>query len=207
MLVSVGDLRRYMGGIQGEEGHRQTMADIIAGVQESLENYLNRPVEKVQVREYVVSNSKGFVHLSVSPVHEIIRCGVNVVPTTPDQTVIIPPVQDRLVTDEDRMVDLAPKVIKEPRYRIVPGGLYINTPHTPVMVDYIGGYNGYVDNAMKMAITRVAAREWAVNNVDTAGMREGIAAETEVGDQRSVGWAQDELRALQRKRRRVVRRG
>lgn len=207
MLVSVNNLCRYMGGIEPRDGMREEMADVIAGVQEALELYLNRPVEKVQVREYVLSNSKGFVHLSVSPVHEILRYGVNVVPAVPGTTVLIPPVINRVVTDEDRSIDLAPGMINGQKHRIVPGGFYISSPNTPVMVDYVGGYIGYSDNAIKSAIKRVAAREWSINNVDTVGQRQGLPGETEVGDQRSIGWAQDELRSLSRKRRRVVRRG
>lgn len=207
MLVSVNDLCNYMGGLKPRPGMRKVMAEVIAGTQEALENYLNRPVEPVQIREYVVSNSKGFVHLSVYPVHRVLRYGVNVVPGYDELPVNIPPVmtRDPIHDVDDRVLDRA---YPQPQsgFSIGPGGLYTYAPNTPVMVEYIGGLNGYTINAIKQAIKRVAAREWAENNVDTVGSRQGVVGETEVGDQRSIGWANDELRALQRHRRRVVRR-
>lgn len=203
MLVSVGDMRRYMGGLDLSDAQRETMKMIIAGVQESLEAFLNRPVEPVQVRELCEANYNGEAILSVTPVHNILSVqhvanGSNLI-----SHVTYPSPMERDVTLEtdDRTLDKLPGAMTN--YQIVPGGLKIGFKRT-VIVDYIGGYRGSTENAIKLAIMRVVAREWATNHVNTAGLRQGVTEQTEVGDSRFLGWATDELNALSRYRRRVV---
>ena len=179
------------------------MASVIAGVQETLEAYLNRPVEPVQIREVAVANFQGVLYLSASPVWEVISCGTTV--DTAPLTRTITPVQERspLLQEDGRLIDKWPTAAGS-FYRLVPGGLNVGMPGYAFYVEYIGGYKGYLDEALKLAIKRVAAREWASNHIGGSGNRVGQAEQTEVGDARFLGWSADELKMMQRLRRRLV---
>lgn len=198
-----------MGGLDpdqdGSHTGRELMASILAGTQEQLEIYLNRPIEYVQIREVVRSNSRGFLYLSVTPVRKIISCGVTTAYPTDLSENFIPPVMERdnLLDEEARLVD---KTLEfgNGQPLVVPGGLQIGGGCSNYLVEYIGGYKGYADSAMKLGIMRVAAREYGVNNVSTAGMEVGQIDQTKDGDRRNVGWTTDELVKFQRHRRRII---
>jgi hypothetical protein len=202
MLVSVDELRSYMGGLEPPDGMYNELALIISGLQQELENYLNRPVEPIQIRENVISDSKGCLYLGVTPVHKIISYGVNTV-YAPEGIVgglPSPMERDPILDPEARVVD---KTNVNPNL-LIPGGMRGLWPNTGYLVEYIGGYNGYATEAVKLALKRVAAREYSTNHVDTQGLRIGLFEQTEVGDQRYLGWAGEELKRLQRLRRRIV---
>lgn len=205
MLVSVIDFRRYMGGMNPLPGQTETIAMILQGVQEQLEVWLNRPVETIQIRENVRSDRQGFLHLSVTPVQRVLSIGVTSASDVayPEENVVekYPMVLDPSIPEDSRLVDRSPRYASN--YGREYGGIRVNMPCTWHMVEYIGGYDGTNDHAMKLAILRVAAREYRKNNVSMAGLAEGTVDEVQPGDDRDVGWAANELKQLERHRRRV----
>jgi hypothetical protein len=205
MLVSVTDFRRYMGGMNPLPGQTETIAMILQGVQEQLELWLNRPVETIQIRETVRSDRQGYLHLSVTPVQRVLSVGVTSASDVayPETGIVekYPMVRDVTLPEDVRVVDRSPRYARN--YQREYGGLRVNTPCTWHQVEYIGGYDGAQDNALKLAILRVAAREYRKNNTHQAGMNEGTIDELQPGDNRDVGWTKNELTQLERIRRRV----
>lgn len=203
MLVSIQEFRLYMGGLEPEPGLEAEMVNILTGVQQQLETYLNRPVELVQVREMAVSDSKGNLYLSVTPVRKIISYGVTVGVTTPF-TSLVPytVVADSLIGDDGRIIDKVYSKLSLPTYSSWGFPSYL--PNTGFLVEYVGGLDGTNMENIKLAIKRVAAREYGVMHVNTAGLRAGNPDITEVGDTRNPGWTIGELKDLQRYRRRIV---
>lgn len=204
MLVSVPEFRRYMGGYGPQEGQTEVIAMILQGVQEQLELWLNRPVEIVQIRENVRSDRQGYLHLSVTPVKKVISVGVTTaIDTLTPETEVKNPytiVRDPALDDDARIIDKAYRSASTMREY---GGLRVNSPCSWFTVEYLGGYDGIHDTALKLAIMRVAAREFRKNHIDTIGLREGTPDETDPGDDRNIGWTKDELTQLERIRRRV----
>lgn len=212
-IVTVDELAPYLGGLTltpEQEGIAETI--IIPGIQEELELFLNRPLEPVQVRESTYVDYEGKVTLSVSPVWRILSAQYSdgvVVPTT----VYYPPVtsQDPSV---QRRVDLSAVGMGALPYRLPVSALglsmasygfgygYLN--QTYLIVEYIGGYLGYTDNALKMNVLRVVARECERMFDDTASVRQGQLEAAGESDKREKGWTEDELNRLRRLKRRVI---
>lgn len=207
MLASVDEFIAYMGGyVPDDPAGQEVMAGILSGTQSALEAYLNRPVELVQVRELAFSGSKGYLYLSVTPVRQILSLsyGSNTAydPGTP--VMLEPVAREEIILDADApLFDKAPFQF-DPHLQMTRGGISTSRCMSNVVVNYIAGLDGRQYPAIKSAILRVAAREWGRNNVDTAGLRTGQIESTENGDHRSLGWASDELRGLQRYRRRIA---
>jgi hypothetical protein len=191
-----------MGGWEPPDGLYGEVVSIISGLQEELENYLNRPVEPIQIRENVFSDGKGCLYLSVTPVHKIVSYGVNSTFALPGIVGEIPSPMERdpSLLDDSRVIDKS----NVDHNLLLPGGMQGLWPNTGYLVEYIGGYNGYTINSIKLALKRVAAREIATNHVDTSGLRIGITEQTDSGDQRYLGWAGEEFNRLQRYRRRLI---
>lgn len=194
-----------MGGMNPLPGATETIAMILQGVQEQLELWLNRPVELVQIRENVRSDRQGYLHLSVTPIKKVVSVGVtSAIDAVNPNTGIVNPytlVRDPSLDDDARVIDRAYSYATN--YQREYGGLRVNSPCTWYVVNYIGGYDGGQDSALKLAILRVAAREYRKNHVDQIGTREGTPDEVEPGDKKDVGWTKDELTQLERIRRRV----
>lgn len=207
MLVSVPELQKYMSGLNLTQDQQMNAAAVLSGVQQELETYLNRPVELVQIREVLMSDESGYINVSVSPIHKVLRADILdpvaplLAPMFPTYTVD-PQVRDALIGDDGRMLDHFYPAVGDPM--IVPGGIYIGNGMTYYAVEYIGGYNGYVDDALKLAIMRVTAREVTRSSDDTLSLREGNAEQAADPDPRQTGWTDSELRAFDRLRRRVV---
>lgn len=205
MLVSVIDFRRYMGGMNPLPGQTETIAMILQGVQEQLELWLNRPVETIQIRETVRSDRQGYLHLSVTPVQRVLSVGVTSASDVayPEVGVVekYPMVRDATTSEDIRVIDRSPRYANN--YQREYGGLRVNMPCTWHQVEYLGGYDGAQDNALKLAILRVAAREYRKNNTTEAGLNEGTIDEVQPGDNRDIGWTKNELTQLERLRRRV----
>lgn len=203
MLVQVNELKAYMGG--WNDYNDGAISDVLLGVQQELETWLNRPLEYIQIREIVQSDRQGFLYLSVTPVRKVISCGV----TTASDLIDVPDnlvepyvmVRDALLDEDARIVDRTTAYTTS--FRPAAGGLWVNAPFTSYLVEYIGGYNYYTDEALKLAIKRVAAREVRRYYVDDASMNLGGLDNTEQGDTRLVGWTKEELTRLERYRRRV----
>ena len=205
MLVSVEDLRRYLGGYDPEHPSMLTeMGNILEGVQLQLETWLNRPVELVQVREVALTDSKGNLYLSVTPVRKLISYGVNVASITVPSVTYTPYVRtpDTLIGVDGRMIEKVDYRFSYPTYG---NGMFaMGIPNTGYVVEYIGGVDGTQHPDLQLAIKRVAAREFTQGQVGTVGQRQGHVEDVEVGDNRTIGWTTTELQQLQRYRRRIA---
>lgn len=205
MLVSVGDFRRYMGGLNPLNGQTETISMILQGVQEQLEKWLNRPVEIVQIRESQRSDVQGFLQLSVTPVVKIISLNTtNHIDSIKSVDGIVNPytiVKDVELDDDARVIDKSWRYSSS--YVREYGGIRVPAPCTWYTVEYIGGYDGRNDAALKLAILRVASREYRKNNTDQVGLNEGTLDDIQAGDTRNIGWTKEELTQLERLRRRV----
>lgn len=207
MIVSVDDLRRLkLGGAQMTPGQQQSATGVLAARQQDLELYCNRPLEPIVIRQYSFSQSDGVVPLWVTPVHQVLSMEtVTAELVNAQMPWYLPPVLSRpteLPTDT-RVVDR----IGSPytAWRIVPGGIYTNIANYPFLITYVGGYRGYVDDAVKDAILTVAAREYRRMFDHGIGAQGGSPSATTQGDDRPNGWTHDELVRFDRLRRRNVR--
>lgn len=195
-LVTVTDLREYMSGISLSASQLRTAELVISGTQQALEIYLNRPLELVQVREKRRTTPTGDLILSVTPVYTVIslrRLGHAEVLTLPDKDTT--PLSDE---DVDRIWDAMSE--DNPT---VPGGIYTGIGPGWYVIEYIGGYNGYVDDALKLAILEVASRTMTNNHDDTLTIKDDIAREP-TSPPRPKGWQPEELKMFDRLRRRTV---
>src|SRR5690606_27659409 len=125
MLVSVNEFRAYMGGLQLQEGMQPVLESVIKRAQTMVETILNRPVEKVQVREIRRADSKGFLYLSVTPVWKVIACGGTTVshPIADDEPYEIVPDPD--LGENPRIIDKVPSTPLFSTNRLFPGRLYV----------------------------------------------------------------------------------
>lgn len=203
VLVTWQELRDYIGDGTTWTTQQQTAAtNILSGVQGELEVYLNRTVTPIHVRETVRIDTMGFANLRYTPVQKFISA----LPI--DQTRDIVPVSEVQVAEfvldasVSRSVDLAyAGPVGDPM--IVPGGIFVGWPGTWYVIEYIAGVVGDT-SALKQGILRVAAREWTKSYDDTINFRDDNAERAVESDQRPKGWTEDELRALDRFRRRIV---
>lgn len=196
-LVSVDDLTEYMSDISLTSSQRAAAQVVLDGVQQELETYLNRPLSPVMVREIGVADHSGFLQVSVSPVHQI----VSIQPYLGDertQEAVVTPLDREL---NERTVDWLP--VTGAVTSVTSGHIYTGYPTGWVIVKYIGGYNGYVDDALRLNIMRVAAREMTMNHDDTLSLKDDFPREPANAVQ-AKGWQPDELRKWDRLRRRVA---
>lgn len=197
-LVTATDLREYMSDVSLSPGQMRTAQTVLDGVQQTLETYLNRPVQIMQVRERRQSNSSGDLVLTVTPIYKVLslRPLGAITPTTMTVFDITPLTPE----DIDRVWDTMPG-----NNNVVPGGIYVSQPGAWYTVEYIGGYNGYANDQIKLAILEVASRIMTTNHDDTMSLKEGIANEPS-GQPLVRGWTDEELRRFDRLRRRTARR-
>lgn len=217
MLANGEDLLTYMGGLVVEEETFNFIEGVVLpGVQRSLETYLNRPVEPIQVREPRTPDREGFVTLTVSPVWKVLKVDyMGQSDQVPD--VYQPPGLTPLDPVAERIYDVA-QYPQSATAWMIPISPVINiftwspiynygyNPRIPpyVVVNYVGGLNGYAIDGLKLAILRVAAREVERNMDDTLNIRAGAAEVASYSDNREKGWTQDELFAWSRFRRPVM---
>lgn len=195
-IVTVADLRKYMSDISLTANQQSIAQTVLDGTQQQLELYLGRPIQPVQVREKARSNGSGDLTLSVTPVQKIIDLRVL---TTTDS--VTPSVDTTPLSEEevDRVWD-AMSVSD----MIVPGGAYVGRWFTWYVVEYIGGYNGFVDDALKLAVLEVASRTMTVNHDDVLSIKDDIAREPANAASIEKGWRDEELRRFDRLRRRIA---
>lgn len=188
---------------------------VLPGVQRELETYLNRPVEAMHVREARIPDCEGRVWPTVTPVWQVLAIdytpagGSPIVPTG-----YAPPVPLAPIVQTARQWDPAGTQMQAPNWAIQQGQPYIVIPGywdpsislsgQYVLVEYIGGYNGYVDEALKLAILRVAAREVERLYDNAVSLRDGSGVAVSPSDPRNKGWTAEELAQFDRLRRRVV---
>lgn len=209
MLVSVEELLKYMSNANMTADQKIDIGSTLAGVQQELETYLNRPLELVQVREAVRTDIAGNAYVSVTPIHKVIGTSIVEVSYGPSPlnqfSPYIPPVMERdpLIGDDGVMIDL----LTVPNFGdplVIPGGVHIGFPEAWYVVEYIGGYNGHAVEGLKLDIKRVAAREVAENHIDGLSLRDGNAEKAAESDPRPKGWTPEEKTRWDRLRRRVI---
>lgn len=195
-VVSVAELRKYMSDISLSANQVNSAQVVLDGTQQALETYLGRPVQMVQVREKRRSDSMGDLPLSVTPVHKIISLRRMGTSDDIDLTTDTTPLSEAEV---DRVWDAMPE-----NDVIVPGGIHVGQAFRWYIVEYIGGYNGYVDDFLKLQILEVASRTMTVNHDDVLTIKDDIAREPANAASIEKGWRQDELVLFDRLRRRTI---
>lgn len=204
-LVTGEELKAYLGGLTlttEQEGICESV--ILPGVQQELENYLNRPVEPVLVRESVRPDERGFLRFRVTPIHQIVSVGRSdgVATTLPVEwaPALLNPEELRIL-DEWGDPELYGYQLDS-----MSGGIgYPTFGRRPFYrVEYIAGYNGYVNEALKLDILRVTGREAEMQFDDTMSLRGGATEAAQASDTRQKGWTDEELRKWDRLRRRVM---
>lgn len=215
-IVTFDEFWRYEGMPNWNPMQKQNVIDVLKGTQQDLENYLNRPLELLQIREAGQADANGILYTTVAPVRKIIKVestlgtsfsvpgyGYTIVPEVMERDALILPDDPRLVQD-----NLYP-VVGDPQ--LVPGGVYVGDylwGGCPVQdwyaVEYIGGYNGYVDQGVKLAIMQVAARSVDRNHDTTLNLRGGDAQQANSADERPKGWTLEEKQQWDRLKRRVA---
>lgn len=217
-VVTSEDLADYLNGPTWSP-RQQLMIDetILPGVQNELETYLNRPVEPMHVREARQPDCEGRVWPTVSPVWRVLAIHyapagtvIDLQPTFDPDVPMVPQIQTA------RQWDPAGVGIQAPNWLIQQGSPFIFIPGAvwdPSMpagyggyavVEYLGGYNGYVDSGLKLAMLRVAAREVERLFDNAITLRDGAGLPTGPSDPRNKGWSAEELAQWDRLRRRVV---
>jgi hypothetical protein len=216
-LVNSEQLADYLNGATWSPRQQLHIEEIVLpGVQRELETYLNRPVEPMHVREARQPDCEGRVWPTVSPVWQVLAIhfapgGDSIALDTSFEPVV--PMAPSIVTA--REWDPAGTKMKAPNWIIQQGSAYIFVPGyiwdpsvplsgSYVVVEYIGGYNGYVDEGLKLDVLRVAAREVERTYDNAVSLRDGAGVALGPSDPRPKGWQPDELAKWDRLRRRVV---
>jgi hypothetical protein len=196
-IVTVADLRNYMSDVSLSNKQQAIAEMVLNGTQQSLEIYLGRPVSPVQVREKRRCNDMGDIALSVTPVIHVIS--IRAIGT--DQPSDVLPKMIELTEEElaSRLVDMAPD-----NDMIVPGGIFVGRGPSWWVIEYVGGYNGYVDDAMKLAILEVASRTMTFNTDDVLSIKSDFAHEPSGAATTEKGWKESELQQFDRLRRRTA---
>lgn len=211
-LVTGDELVAYMGGLeltQDQMGIIETV--ILPGVQQDLENYLNRPVEPVHVRESVRADDSGFLYFRVTPIHQILSVTQSDGSTagySPDTKPAMTPVGDYRQLDEWGDPDLFGYQLESIGFGPAGFGSIYGYPtlgrQAFYRVEYIAGYNGYVNQALKLDLLRVSAREVEMQFDDTMSLRGGSTEAASNSDAREKGWSEQELVKWDRLRKRTV---
>lgn len=207
-IVSVEELRAWMNQPNFNEEQEFAASMALAGTQDDLEEYLNRPVEPVQMRELLVADAQGYVTPSITPILKVLS-----VTAATDvgfdlsgwATPYMPPVMERdplIDPTNGRMQDNLLPVVGDPI--ILASGIFAGFPFSQFAVEYIGGYNGFHINGMKKAIMIVASRSMAPNHDKSFSLRKGDPEKSPETDPRVQGWTEDELKQWERQRRRVM---
>jgi len=209
-IVSWSDLSTYMGGPNVTPNQQSLITDtIIPGVQQELELYLNTPVELVQVRESLTPEQDGYVYFTYAPVRKLISASWSVDGAQPITLVQYEP--DPVAVDPSvnrPVIDRTATAVMASSYRYPIGltgfpGVYASGV-SYVVFDYIAGYDGTNDKALKLALLRVTAREVEREFDTTTGIRDGSLEPAGQSDDRPKGWTDDELKQFSRLKRRVI---
>lgn len=195
-VVTVAELRKYMSDVSLSANQQNSAQLVLDGTQQQLELYLGRPIQYVQVREKRRSDAAGDLMLSVTPVHKIISLRTFTATELTEFTTDTTPLSEDEV---DRIWDAMPD-----NYPVVPGGIHTGRAFTWYIVEYYGGYNGFSDDALKLAILEVASRTMTVNHDDVLSIKDDIAREPANAPSLQKGWRPEELAQFDRLRRRVV---
>lgn len=210
-IIGVQDVTTYMGGNTLTPAQEVMVGEIIIpGIQDQLEKYLNTMVELVQVRESLCPEQDGYIYFTYAPVRKLLsviwsQSGAQPVSVT--QYVPDPIIADPSITRP--VIDRTATSTIPDSYRYYVGqmglpGLYSGSNPPYLVVDYIAGYDGVQDSALKLAMLRVIAREIEHQFDTSSGLRNGSIEAVADSDTRVKGWTPDELHALDRLRRLVI---
>jgi hypothetical protein len=210
-IISFDELSAYMGGPSVTPAQQALIENIIIpGIQEQLEKYLNCTVELVQVRESLQPESDGYVYFTYAPVRFILSATWSTTGAIPlelqqyqPSNIVVDPTVTRPVINHTGLAG------SDSPYRYYTGyggfGAFAGGWVAPYLVmDYIAGYDGTNDNALKLAQLRVTAREVERQFDTTMGIRSGSLEAGGESDTRPKGWTADELKQFDRLKRRVI---
>ena len=220
MLVTLDKLLDYMGGVKLTDKQQTITSEVILpGIQQELEEHLNRPVEVVYVREQLIPNEFGYIVFTVAPVKRI-----NFIADPGGNLLTLPPAPPALPPFSpphgvERALDLTSNINESFQFYV--GGVTTGWDNwnSPTLfppysgdanviptytADYLGGYDGIYDEGLMTAICRVAAREVERQFDDTQSLRSGQQDASEDSDRRDKFWTSEELERWGRLRRRVV---
>lgn len=205
-IVSVEELKQYMGNLTLTPVQETHVTEVILpGIQEDLEDYCNRPLEPVIVREGLRSDDRGFLWFRVTPIHSvtaIVRSdGSTVSPTTVPVAPTLSNPDELRVMDEWGVPDLFGYQLNE--FSVGYSGYPLGTGRAYYIATYVAGYNGFLNKGLKLDMLRVAAREVEMQFDDTMSLRGGQTEAASDSDNRVKGWTLDEKIAWDRLRRRV----
>lgn len=212
-LVSLQELLDHMGNPPLTDRQRaHTEMIILPGVQTELQDYLNRPVEKVRVREVLTPDETGYVYFSVTPVwhiESITDFNGNTVTVDPEA---VRPTLPALPPSEDpdlQTLDLSSNLYNPRSFRYYVGYTnpyltYVTRVDPQFVFLYYGGVEGFKIPGLKLAVLDVAARSVTRQWDNTVGLRDGAIESANDSDPRKKHWEQDELEKWDRLRRRVM---
>ena len=182
-VVTVPELSNYLSGMNVTDIQDQSLEMILAGVQSELERYLNRPVQQQRVMEEV-DVEDGRAYLGVTPIVAVYG---------------VYPVRADGAADTDH-----PFAVQGSFFRKNSNYLRLIGMGGSLYVDYLGGINGDQNPGLKLAIMRVAAREFMHNHGDAMTLSNTEARPESDPTPTPKGWADAELLQFDRLRRRVV---
>lgn len=204
MLVGVDDLRQYMSGLNMTADQTFAAGTVLAGIQSDLEMFLGRTIEPIQVREAKRTDVRGWWNPTYTPVLKVIQITKFGWSRDPqqyfDDVTLNPMTPDSIVTRP--VLDWTGESITTPVFEA--GGFHIGYPNAWYAIEYVAGYRGPLLDSMKLAILRVAAREFANHSDDTVGVRGDQAENASKQDNRPTGWTDDELKRFLGAKRRVI---
>lgn len=200
-IVTVEEFIEYLGKPNLDDSQQNDAANRLAGTQSRLELHLNRPVQPVRVRQAIQVDMEGMGYFYVTPVISILEVvymsGGHAAQVAP--AALLSPLEVGEKVDQDWLGSN----LDGTGAMIVPGGAYLGYPGWCV-VDYVGGYNGFVDAGLKDKIKEVTARGFSPVHNDFVSLNESTASEGVPPDKRDPGWTEDELKSFDRLRRRVA---
>ena len=188
-VVSVPEMTNYLSGLNVTDIQEQSLSAIINGVQSELERHLNRPVQRQRVMEEADPDYSGNVFLGVTPIVEV----YGIYPVGADGG---PDLAHPIGNSTTPLGSFFRKNSSYLRLGALTGG--------PVYVDYLGGINGDQNPGLKIAIMRVAAREYMHQHGDSMSLSNTESRPESDPTPTPKGWTVDELRGFDRYRRRVV---
>ena len=183
-VVTLPEFQNYMSGIRMTEIQQLDAVAILDGVQSELEIYINRPLQQRRMTEQVECDPLGRVFLSVTPIVSV----YGVYRTNIDGT-------QGEVVDPDAL----------PQRWFTRGGNFLTLNRGGVFfIDYLGGVNADIVPAVKLAIKRVAAREYVAKHGDNMVVQSTELRPPEDPTPIPKGWTDEELAKFDRLRRRTV---
>lgn len=200
-LVDVEEFRVWMGNPTWTAAQSQNAATVLLGVQGELEDYLNRTLSNVHVREVLQTDKRGYLNTRFSPILKVISVtGVDQTfdPELYSRVDLEPVILDPLA---ERVMDNAVTPVGDPL--IVPGGVYHGVPDSWYVIEYVAGFTGPVEH-VKLGIMRVAQRNFAQNNDDSINFRGDQAEAVRQPGPAEQFWTDEELARFKRLRRRVI---